>query len=286
MGWERVTFFTVSAPPWGMAVVSLGGWAGGVWSPKPIYSTVRGCPKPLKPTFTRVRVGKGSPKPHKCIFGLRGCPKPPKPNFHRVRGCLNPHKPTYSSLRGCPNCHKPTFSRARGCLTPHKPTFTSVMGYSNPYKSTISRVTGCPNPPSPWFSDAQTPPNPPSPVFSDTQTPPNPPSTGSGVGRGFLTHLAPTFTRLRYSTAAALSAGDHFLTASSHTQQWTPLRPEYTHRRCRTPRSSVRGHRWVLGGTYGFWGAQMGLGATLGQAVATKVDGTTNLPGTSVPPAR
>lgn len=47
-----------------------------------------------------------------------------------------------------------------------------------------------------------------------------------------------TLTRVRYSTAAERRVVDHFLTDSSHTQQWTPLRPEYTQSRCLIPKSS------------------------------------------------
>lgn len=49
-----------------------------------------------------------------------------------------------------------------------------------------------------------------------------------------------TLTRERYSTAAERRVEDHFLTAASHTQQWTPLRPEYTHSLCWMPKSSAR----------------------------------------------
>ena len=48
-----------------------------------------------------------------------------------------------------------------------------------------------------------------------------------------------TLTTLRYSAMADLPFCESFRAVSSHTQQCTPLLPEYTHRRCSKPKSSV-----------------------------------------------
>lgn len=47
-----------------------------------------------------------------------------------------------------------------------------------------------------------------------------------------------TLTTLRYSAMADLAACESLRAPSSHTQQWMPRRPEYTHNRCSYPKSS------------------------------------------------
>lgn len=56
-----------------------------------------------------------------------------------------------------------------------------------------------------------------------------------------------TLTKLRYSATAERAATESFLAASSQTQQCTPLRPEYTHRRWWNPKSSEthKQHKFV-----------------------------------------
>ena len=49
-----------------------------------------------------------------------------------------------------------------------------------------------------------------------------------------------TLTTLRYSAMAVLPVCDNLRAASSHTQQWMPLLPEYTHKMCSKPKSSER----------------------------------------------
>lgn len=58
----------------------------------------------------------------------------------------------------------------------------------------------------------------------------------------------------KYSATAARTCPDKVRAAESHTQQWTPLLPENTHKICLYPKSTVKANTqslWNIAGTKG-----------------------------------